>query len=31
MVRLASQLVQRQSGKYDAADLEDKYETGCVR
>jgi DNA end-binding protein Ku len=27
MVQLASQLVQRQSGKYDAADLEDKYET----
>jgi DNA end-binding protein Ku len=28
MVQLASQLVQRQSGKYDAADLEDRYETG---
>jgi len=27
MVQLASQLVQRQSGKYEAADLEDKYET----
>jgi DNA end-binding protein Ku len=27
MVQLASQLVQRQSGKYDAADLEDRYET----
>ena len=27
MVQLASQLVQRQSGEYDAADLEDKYET----
>jgi DNA end-binding protein Ku len=27
MVQLASQLVQRQSGNYDAADLEDKYET----
>ena len=27
MVQLASQLVQRQSGKYDAADLEDHYET----
>ena len=27
MVRLASQLVQRQSGKYDADDLEDRYET----
>src|ERR1700722_9682380 len=27
MVRLATQLVQRQSGKYDAADLEDRYET----
>jgi len=26
MVQLASQLVQRQSGKYDAADLEDRYE-----
>jgi DNA end-binding protein Ku len=27
MVQLACQLVQRQSGKYDAADLEDRYET----
>jgi DNA end-binding protein Ku len=27
MVQLASQLVQRQSGKYDAADFEDRYET----
>jgi DNA end-binding protein Ku len=27
MVQLASQLVHRQSGKYDAADLEDRYET----
>jgi DNA end-binding protein Ku len=27
MVHLASQLVQRQSGRYDAADLEDRYET----
>jgi DNA end-binding protein Ku len=27
MVQLASRLVQRQSGKYDAADLEDRYET----
>jgi len=27
MVQLASQLVQRQSGQYDAADLEDRYET----
>ena len=27
MVQLASPLVQRQSGRYDAADLEDKYET----
>jgi DNA end-binding protein Ku len=27
MVQLATQLVQRQSGKYDAADLEDRYET----
>jgi DNA end-binding protein Ku len=27
VVQLASQLVQRQSGKYDAADLEDRYET----
>ena len=27
MVQLASQLVERQSGKYDAADLEDRYET----
>ena len=27
MVQLASQLVQRQSGTYDAADLEDRYET----
>ena len=27
MVQLASQLVQRQAGKYDAADLEDRYET----
>ena len=27
IVQLASQLVQRQSGKYDAADLEDHYET----
>src|SRR5689334_20979863 len=27
MVQLASQLVQRQSGNYDAADLEDQYET----
>jgi DNA end-binding protein Ku len=27
MVQLASQLVQRQSGNYDAADLEDRYET----
>jgi DNA end-binding protein Ku len=27
MVELASHLVQRQAGKYDAADLEDRYET----
>ena len=27
MVQRASQLVERQSGKYDAADLEDRYET----
>ena len=27
MVQLATQLVQRQSGKYDSADLEDQYET----
>jgi DNA end-binding protein Ku len=27
MVQLATQLVQRQSGKYDPADLEDRYET----
>ena len=27
MVALATQLVQRQSGKYDASDLEDRYET----
>ena len=27
MVQLATQLVQRQAGKYDAADLEDRYET----
>jgi DNA end-binding protein Ku len=27
MVQLASQLVQRQSGQYDATDLEDRYET----
>ena len=27
MVQLATQLVQRQSGKYDASDLEDRYET----
>jgi len=27
MVQLATQLVERQSGKYDAADLEDRYET----
>ena len=27
MVQLATQLVQRQSGKYDLADLEDRYET----
>jgi DNA end-binding protein Ku len=27
MVQLATQLVQRQSGNYDAADLEDRYET----
>jgi DNA end-binding protein Ku len=27
MVQLASQLVQRQSGNYDAVDLEDRYET----
>jgi DNA end-binding protein Ku len=26
-VQLATQLVQRQSGEYDAADLEDRYET----
>jgi DNA end-binding protein Ku len=26
MVQLATQLVQRQSGKYDASDLEDRYE-----
>ena len=26
MVQLATQLVQRQAGKYDSADLEDKYE-----
>ena len=27
MVQLATQLVQRQSGEYDLADLEDRYET----
>ncbi|HEY6457419.1 MAG TPA: Ku protein [Steroidobacteraceae bacterium] len=27
MVQLATQLVQRQAGKYDASDLEDRYET----
>jgi non-homologous end joining protein Ku len=27
MVQLASQLVERQSGEYDAADLDDRYET----
>jgi DNA end-binding protein Ku len=27
MVQLASQLVERQSGKYDASDLEDRYES----
>jgi DNA end-binding protein Ku len=27
MVQLATQLVERQSGKYDASDLEDRYET----
>jgi DNA end-binding protein Ku len=27
MVQLATQLIQRQSGKYDASDLEDRYET----
>src|SRR5690348_3036611 len=27
MVQSASQLVERQSGKYDAAELEDRYET----
>jgi DNA end-binding protein Ku len=27
MVQLATQLVQRQTGKYDASDLEDRYET----
>ena len=27
MVQLATQLVQRQSGEYDSADLEDRYET----
>ena len=27
MVKLATQLVERQSGKYDASDLEDRYET----
>jgi DNA end-binding protein Ku len=27
MVQLATQLVERQAGKYDAADLEDRYET----
>ena len=27
MVQLATQLVQRQSSKYDVADLEDRYET----
>ena len=27
MVQLATQFVQRQSGKYDSADLEDRYET----
>ena len=27
MVQLATQLVQRQAGKYDSADLEDRYET----
>ena len=31
MVQLASQLVQRQSGTYDAADLEDRYETRLRR
>jgi hypothetical protein len=27
MVQLATQLVQRQAGEYDSADLEDRYET----
>jgi DNA end-binding protein Ku len=27
MVQLATQLVQRQTGQYDSADLEDRYET----
>ena len=27
MAQLARQLVQRQAGKYDASDLEDRYET----
>jgi DNA end-binding protein Ku len=27
MVQLASQLIQRQAGKYDPGDLEDRYET----
>jgi DNA end-binding protein Ku len=27
MVQLAAQLVQRQAGQYDSADLEDRYET----
>jgi DNA end-binding protein Ku len=27
MVQLATQLVERQAGKYDASDLEDRYET----
>ena len=31
MVQLATQLVARQAGNYDAADLEDRYETGCAR
>ena len=31
MVALATQPVQRQSGKYDASDLEDRYETRRAR
>lgn len=31
MIQLASQLMERQSGKCDVADLEDRYETRCAQ